>query len=312
MKHINLFFLLILFGSSSMSAQTIPNSGFETWNGPSPVGWDTVVGKFGGAINKLSQYTYSIDSNGQKEMRTAYPHEGSHFIRLMTDSVFENGQWDAKVSGIFCRFPVSKRPKYFNFSAAYFSAPGFDDEFFGFGIVVSRYNQATKRNDTLFHYGYGYRNCEPWKQINFNMQPFYTSTAQPDTIAIFFASSIGRQGQFQDFGLGSTLLLDDLSFSEELPVSDIAPANQPQEISVSEYPNPFDDHTTLTYALEKECRVKVRLLDMTGRLISVPEDAVQSGGLQQFHIEKKGLKPGLYFYQIEAGGKSHTGKLIIN
>lgn len=77
--------------------------------------------------------------------------------------------------------------------------------------------------------------------------------------------------------------------------------------SVLVYPNPFGDRTTVTFVNTKSEVVTINLMDASGRLLRT-----LSTTSSQLIVERQGLTPGLYIFELSSGeGKTHRGKLII-
>lgn len=79
--------------------------------------------------------------------------------------------------------------------------------------------------------------------------------------------------------------------------------------SISVYPNPFADHTTiLVQSTQLEGQYTIEMIDVTGKVV-----ATQFGDFnQETVIQKNNLTPDLYFYRITQNGvKLGTGKLIV-
>jgi hypothetical protein len=78
------------------------------------------------------------------------------------------------------------------------------------------------------------------------------------------------------------------------------------------YPNPFGDHTTINYSVDKEASVKLEITDLTGRVVLMKDEGQQPVGSHRIVIENPGLAPGIYFYTLYAGNERQTRKMIIN
>ena len=79
----------------------------------------------------------------------------------------------------------------------------------------------------------------------------------------------------------------------------------PTSYSVDQnYPNPFNPSTTIRYALPYESNVKIVVYNITGAVVSVLTNGVQSAGSHNVVLNtsssKGQLSSGIYFYTIEA------------
>lgn len=84
------------------------------------------------------------------------------------------------------------------------------------------------------------------------------------------------------------------------------------------HPNPFNPQTTIPYDLPAGGSVRVRLwiLDISGRLVSTLVDEDQSGGSYKVTWEGKddrgdAVSSGVYFYVLDAGAERRTRKLVL-
>ncbi|NQU31856.1 MAG: T9SS type A sorting domain-containing protein [Bacteroidetes bacterium] len=77
------------------------------------------------------------------------------------------------------------------------------------------------------------------------------------------------------------------------------------ELVASNYPNPFDNTTTITYTLPETGKVKVTILNSMGSVIETVVEAVQEAGVQSF-VYNTEINPGVYFYSITLQGETNT------
>lgn len=89
-------------------------------------------------------------------------------------------------------------------------------------------------------------------------------------------------------------------------------------ISFTNYPNPFKigKKTTLSYYLENDCKVSIKVYDLTGRLLKVildNENKLKGPHNEDFWdgTDENGryVMAGTYLVKIEYCGKSHTRKI---
>jgi len=88
-----------------------------------------------------------------------------------------------------------------------------------------------------------------------------------------------------------------------------------EKIQAYAMPNPFGDNTEIVFMLNSNARVKVFIKDVRGdQQIQLLDKYLPEGQhslkWQGCDASGKGLSPGIYFYQILAGEKVYTGKLI--
>ncbi len=81
-------------------------------------------------------------------------------------------------------------------------------------------------------------------------------------------------------------------------------------------PNPFATRTTLRFSMERPGRVRVRVHDVTGRLVATPLDADRAAGDVRVDWDGRGddgrrVASGVYTVQLEANGETRTAKVIL-
>ncbi|MCP4634604.1 MAG: T9SS type A sorting domain-containing protein, partial [candidate division Zixibacteria bacterium] len=80
---------------------------------------------------------------------------------------------------------------------------------------------------------------------------------------------------------------------------------------VSNYPNPFNNFTTINYILSQRSHVKVRIYDMLGRQVNFAIDEIQLAGINYHTWNASDYPSGCYFYRISIDGRSQTKKMIL-
>jgi|GEM_PF-6560754 len=77
------------------------------------------------------------------------------------------------------------------------------------------------------------------------------------------------------------------------------------------YPNPFNPTTTISYSLQKNGPVKLRVYDVLGRLVATLVNEQQKAGTHTISFNASHLASGVYFYRISTSGFSRTKKLLL-
>jgi len=87
------------------------------------------------------------------------------------------------------------------------------------------------------------------------------------------------------------------------------------EKNVFNFPNPFEQFTTIQYELKSDAKVSLKVYDLAGReVFSLPE-SFNSAGTQNIKFDGSSLESGIYFYNISVEGRSdyiENGSMIIN
>ena len=103
-----------------------------------------------------------------------------------------------------------------------------------------------------------------------------------------------------------------------MTVDDSTPAPDLPSVTrtLGAYPNPFNPQTTISFDLAGEGQVQVRIFSARGRLVRHLLDGHQSAG--RHHVvwngrddRNRSVASGVYFYRLEAGGKTFSGKVVL-
>ena len=95
--------------------------------------------------------------------------------------------------------------------------------------------------------------------------------------------------------------------------------NEPEAPQVEElivyqnYPNPFQEQTTLSFSVKESSNAEITIYDMMGRTVAnIGSEGELQPGINEFGFDGSGLSSGLYVYQVELeSGASETGKMVI-
>jgi hypothetical protein len=87
----------------------------------------------------------------------------------------------------------------------------------------------------------------------------------------------------------------------------------PEKVTLGQNrPNPFDQTTTISFALPETQPVVLKVYDVYGKEVSVLADGIREKGTHNVVFQTKGLAPGMYMYRLSAGHEVLTRKLIKN
>ena len=164
----------------------------------------------------------------------------------------------------------------------------------------------------FYFLGYDFASAiEPGEGAILEVEVEFTENLDNSSI-IFMISSISA-GDVN--AVPVTIIADDFGqFSGYL--NTLVEGSLPKEFTLhSNYPNPFNPSTVISYDLSRETAVKLNVYDMKGRRINALVNQVQNAGRHHVRWNAKdargnGISAGVYLYRLEAGGKVFTEKMI--
>ena len=95
------------------------------------------------------------------------------------------------------------------------------------------------------------------------------------------------------------------------PNGEILKNGSPEKISLSQYPNPFNPSTRISYILPEKVDVSLKVYDILGNEITTLVDESQQPGKYEVEFTAKGLASGIYLYRLQAGSYSEIRKMIL-
>jgi PKD repeat protein len=107
---------------------------------------------------------------------------------------------------------------------------------------------------------------------------------------------------------GNNLFIDDINITGALGLEDVAN----NELEMNLYPNPVQNEFNVDFYVDKNYDATFRLVDLAGKQLSVlgVKELVAGDNHYVFTVPA-GTTKGLYFFQMDAGGKTFTHKIII-
>jgi len=300
MKKIILLTLLVvaLVAPNISKAQYyIPNQSFEKWQtSTQPLNWKVVAG----TIYKETSVTYYQFQNGIPLDTINRPCKDSSTCLGLQNGV--NGQ--NLIRGVIKdSFPFTGKPNYFGMNYGYFGISG---EQFGVLITMTAWNNTTHKRDTILNTAVAGTPVEPWVTLTNGTLTGYAA-GTPDTCHITVVSTVSSQSS-----ASTTIFIDEMFFSDSQPTG-IRTDNQMVDMNnVTAYPNPFSGTTDIHYYLPANNNVKLKVYDMSGKEVANLINEDQLMGMHDVSFDAGALKSGLYFYRLEAGSSSKTGKLILS
>lgn len=131
--------------------------------------------------------------------------------------------------------------------------------------------------------------------------PASSRVLETDKVLSFSSNAVFGSVQ-QPIEIGATTALSTATEDEALPRVFSLEAN---------YPNPFNDITTIRYDVPRPEEVRVTVYDVLGRRIAMLVNAERAAGRYELRFDARDLAPGMYAYRLEAGSFVETKFMIL-
>ena len=144
--------------------------------------------------------------------------------------------------------------------------------------------------------------------INFDFieQPFFQTEDLPGNTSYFWrVRMIGSMGQPISAWSETWQFTIPVNVGTDLPE---APLTFSLEQS---YPNPFNNNTTIRYAVAENTEVLVEVFDTLGRRVSTLVNETQPAGWHEVSFSASNLPSGMYFYRIKASHFTETKTMVV-
>lgn len=271
----------------------VPNAGFENWNNGEPDGWAT--SNVPGQVTNVIQSSNAHSGTSAAELSVVDIGLGFGVPPLL--SSLDSG-------GNFYGFPISQAyqeltgyyqlnpmgSSLLQISINLFNITGTDTLAVGFGAFVtgSAASSYTPFSAQLFYFpGFPQPN---WAWIIIQITD--TTTGLP--------------------AVGSSALIDDLAFQGIVGIED-----QSQDLAIQDYileqnyPNPFNPSTQINFSLPITSEVQIVIYDQIGREVDRLQQGQLSAGNHSITWSATDLPSGIYYYQLQAGGRKMTRKMML-
>jgi Secretion system C-terminal sorting domain len=83
------------------------------------------------------------------------------------------------------------------------------------------------------------------------------------------------------------------------------------DYKISNYPNPFNPLTLITYELSAESNVKLEIFDVSGRLVESLVNQNQHPGIYSVEFDGSNHASGIYFYMLRTDAFAESKKMIL-
>lgn len=139
--------------------------------------------------------------------------------------------------------------------------------------------------------------------------PSYTITGL--TVGTYKFTVTNTDSYTSDSTSAVIIKIQPITATTEIPINC---GNSGQDLSISNYPNPFKCITTIEYTIPYEGKVSVNLYNHLGQQLVVLVDATQSAGKYSINGNFSGLSPGVYIARLKLTGKTTdmTGTVRLN
>ncbi len=175
------------------------------------------------------------------------------------------------------------------------------------GAVRLQWETASELNNTGFEV-YRRKPGSEWKQIGF--VEGNGTTNEPETY-VWEDKLDGEQilSSVYEYKLRQ---IDLDGSSDETGAIQVFTVSSSTAMDAYVYPSPFRESAQLTFSLESDARVSIRLFDAAGTLKKVlaAGEALQQGSYS-LRIDRTGLQPGAYFCVIDTGSGQKIAKFTI-
>jgi len=260
-----------LFAAAVASAQVIPNAGFESWSNGNPAGWTTNNGLYTFITRVTTVHGGASAAQGSVVNMGTITMFPSLVSETQTGQGFPVSQRYATLHGYYQFVPVGGDFFMMTYLAEK-NAAGV-----GSGAFVETQPQAVFKE--------------------FVAQILYPGSDVPDEGTITFTIS-GTGGLPH---VGSTFIVDDLSFGPATGVAD-AQDGSPKSFRLGQnYPNPFNPTTNILYEVPGQSHVTLTVVDVLGREVAVLVNQEQPPGKYRAVFDASNLPSGVYFYRLAAG-----------
>jgi len=103
-----------------------------------------------------------------------------------------------------------------------------------------------------------------------------------------------------------------MMIAESISSSVEGPSITPEEISLADnYPNPFNNSTSITFSLPKSIHVTLTIYTINGQLVETLVNGEKNAGTYTVHFNSSELSSGIYFYKLSSGKKMITKKMVL-
>jgi len=143
-------------------------------------------------------------------------------------------------------------------------------------------------------------NWEVFKNLTYDRRAFGCATVPPDFG--FWPPWIYIMGG----NSGSSVISSTqrLVVIETVGVNDVLPTSAENISALSNFPNPFDRNTTISYTVGKSAHIVIAIFNARGQLISTPVSGLQTPGEHHVPFDATRLETGVYFCVMNSNDRA--------
>ena len=156
----------------------------------------------------------------------------------------------------------------------------------------------------------GYSNVD-WLGVNIDADPLFVDRDTGDFHLMSDSPCIDAGDPEYEYDPDGTITdMGPFYFEQATGISEYS--QLPIALSLQQnYPNPFNARTTIKYALPHSSFVNLDIFDLLGRKVTTLVSTNQPAGYHQVTWDAAGKSSGMYFYRIQAAGRSESGKMLL-
>ncbi|WMJ74298.1 M43 family zinc metalloprotease [Cytophagaceae bacterium ABcell3] len=98
---------------------------------------------------------------------------------------------------------------------------------------------------------------------------------------------------------------------QDQPDVPVAVKHATEGVELSVIPNPFSTRTCIKVESEVQGNLKIKLLDNTGKVVSLVHDGKLNTGTNEYYLERKSLTPGMYYMIAEINDLPAIQKVVV-
>ena len=118
-------------------------------------------------------------------------------------------------------------------------------------------------------------------------------------------------GMFQNMNGGAKVFKITYEWSIIIGIKNPVKNNFENLLLRQNFPNPFDHNTSISFYLEDDAQVSLKVYATDGHLVSTLLESKQSSGEHQITFNADNLDEGIYFYKLDVEGLTEVRKMVV-